>query len=129
MAYGEGHDGHEAQQAAARGPHGPWEHRADGLDREIETLDEFDQVILGGTLSGFRVQSVDLTGRTLALLSTDTSETVFLGCPMAPDAAAKIRADGALVFLPSRTSPSTRTGACSTRPSISSKGWTRAGTR
>lgn len=100
MAYGEGHDGHEAQQAAAQGPHGPWEHRADGLDREIETLDEFDQVILGGTLSGFRVQSVDLTGRTLALLSTDTSETVFLGCPMAPDAAAKIRADGALVFPP-----------------------------
>lgn len=100
MAYGEGHDGHEAQQAAARGPQGPWEHRADGLDREIETLDEFDQVILGGTLSGFRVQSVDLTDRTLALLSTDTSETVFLGCPMASDAAAKIRADGALVFPP-----------------------------
>ncbi|MET4922648.1 LOG family protein [Streptomyces sp. PSRA5] len=100
MAYGEGHDGHEAQQAAAQGPQGPWEHRADGLDREIETLDEFDQVILGGTLSGFRVQSVDLTDRTLALLSTDTSETVFLGCPMAPDAAAKIRADGALVFPP-----------------------------
>ncbi|AQU70759.1 Rossmann fold nucleotide-binding protein [Streptomyces niveus] len=70
------------------------------MDREIESLDEFDQVILGGTLSGFRVQSVDLTGRTLALLSTDTSETVFLGCPMAPDAAAKIRADGALVFPP-----------------------------
>ncbi|MFC8078700.1 LOG family protein [Streptomyces sp. NPDC057307] len=100
MAYGEGHDGHEAQQAAAQGPQGPWEHRADGLDREIETLDEFDQVILGGTLSGFRVQSVDLTDRTLALLSTDASETVFLGCPMAPDAAAKIRADGALVFPP-----------------------------
>lgn len=100
MAYGEEHDGHEAQQAAARTLQGPWEHRADGLDREIESLDEFDQVILGGTLSGFRVQSVDLTGRTLALLSTDTSETVFLGCPMAPDAAAKIRADGALLFPP-----------------------------
>lgn len=100
MAYGEGHDGNEAQQAAARSLQGPWEHRADGRDREIESLDEFDRVILGGTLSGFRVQSVDLTGRTLALLSTDTSETVFLGCPMAPDAAAKIRTDGALVFPP-----------------------------
>ncbi|WP_329036205.1 LOG family protein [Streptomyces sp. NBC_01725] len=100
MVNGAGHDGHEAQQAAARSAEGLWEHRADGLDREIESLDEFDQVILGGTLSGFRVQSVDLTGRTLALLSTDTSETVFLGCPMAPDAAAKIRADGALVFPP-----------------------------
>lgn len=100
MAYGTGHDGNEARQATARSSEGPWEHRADGLDREIETLDEFDQVILGGTLSGFRVQSVDLTGRTLALLSTDTSETVFLGCPMEPDATAKIRADGALVFPP-----------------------------
>lgn len=100
MAYGAGHDGHGAQEAAARSPQGSWEHRADGLDREIESLDEFDQVILSGTLSGFRVQSVDLTDRTLALLSTDTSETVFLGCPMAPDAAAKIRADGALVFPP-----------------------------
>ncbi|TXL84974.1 LOG family protein [Streptomyces sp. IB2014 016-6] len=100
MANGAGHDGHEAQQAVARSAEGLWEHRADSLDREIESLDEFDQVILGGTLSGFRVQSVDLTGRTLALLSTDTSETVFLGCPMAPDAAAKIRADGALVFPP-----------------------------
>ncbi|WP_330173365.1 LOG family protein [Streptomyces sp. NBC_01498] len=100
MAYGEGHDGHEAQPAAEERAPGRWEHRADGLDREIETLGEFDQVILSGTLSGFRVQSVDLTDRTLALLSTDTSETVFLGCPMAPDATAKIRADGALVFPP-----------------------------
>lgn len=100
MAYGEGHDGNEAHEAAAQGSPGPWEHRADGLDREIETIEEFDQVILGGTLSGYRIQSVDLTGRTLALLSTDTSETVFLGCPMEPDATAKIRTDGAMVFPP-----------------------------
>ncbi|MFE2026470.1 LOG family protein [Streptomyces hygroscopicus] len=69
-------------------------------DREIESIEEFDQVVARGTLAGFRVQSVDLTGRTAALLSTDTSEAVFLGCPMEPEAAATVRARGALVFPP-----------------------------
>ncbi|MFI1433678.1 LOG family protein [Streptomyces lydicus] len=69
-------------------------------DREIESLEEFDQVVASGSLAGHRVQSVDLTDRTFALLSTDTTEAVFLGCPMEPDAAAKIRAGGALVFPP-----------------------------
>ncbi|MEU8873410.1 LOG family protein [Streptomyces javensis] len=69
-------------------------------DREIESIEEFDQVAARGTLAGFRVQSVDLTGRTAALLSTDTSESVFLGCPMETEAAAKVRAEGALVFPP-----------------------------
>ena len=53
-----------------------------------------------GTLSHFRVQSVDLTDRTDALLSIDTSGAVFLGCPMDPEAAARARAGGALVFPP-----------------------------
>ncbi|MFJ7153814.1 LOG family protein [Streptomyces sp. NPDC101118] len=69
-------------------------------DIEIETLAEFDQVVARGSLSGYRVQSVNLLERTFALLSADTSSAVFLGCPMEPDAAAKVRADGALVFPP-----------------------------
>ncbi|MEV1053153.1 LOG family protein [Streptomyces sp. NPDC059017] len=70
-------------------------------DREIETLEEFDQVVARrGSLAGHRIQSVDLSGRTLALLSCDTTATAFLGCAMEPDAAAKVRADGALVFPP-----------------------------
>ncbi|MFI9582560.1 LOG family protein [Streptomyces sp. NPDC052236] len=69
-------------------------------DREIESLDEFDDVVSRGSLVGYRVQSVDLTHRTFALLSADTSTAVFLGCPMEPGAAAKVRADGALVFPP-----------------------------
>ncbi|MFD4587830.1 LOG family protein [Streptomyces sp. NPDC058434] len=70
-------------------------------DREIETLEEFDQVVARrGSLAGHRVQSVDLTGRTLALLSCDTTAATFLGCVMEPDATAKVRADGALVFPP-----------------------------
>ncbi|MCQ8830221.1 LOG family protein [Streptomyces malaysiensis] len=69
-------------------------------DREIESIEEFDQVVARGTLAGFRVQSVDLTSRTAQLLFTDTSEAVFLGCPMESEAAAKVRAGGALVFPP-----------------------------
>ncbi|MFF4010100.1 LOG family protein [Streptomyces sp. NPDC001717] len=69
-------------------------------DIEIETLAEFDRVASRGSLAGYRIQSVNLLERTFALLSADTSAAVFLGCPMEPDAAAKVRADGALVFPP-----------------------------
>lgn len=69
-------------------------------DIEIETLAEFDQAVARGSLGGYRIQSVNLLERTFALLSADTSATVFLGCAMEPDAAAKVRADGALVFPP-----------------------------
>ncbi|MEU9145039.1 Rossmann fold nucleotide-binding protein [Streptomyces sp. NPDC048349] len=69
-------------------------------DIEIETLAEFDQVVARGSLSGYRIQSVNLLERTFALLSADTSDAVFLGCAMEPDASVKVRADGALVFPP-----------------------------
>ncbi|QLH24414.1 LOG family protein [Streptomyces sp. Rer75] len=69
-------------------------------DVEIESLEEFDQVVARGSLAGYRVQSVDLTARTSALLSTDADRAVFLGCPMEPEAAARVRAQGALVFPP-----------------------------
>lgn len=67
---------------------------------EIESLAEFDEAVAAGSLAGRRVQSVDLTDRTAALLAADTSGAVFLGCPMGPDAATKVRADGAFVFPP-----------------------------
>ncbi|MFD7289080.1 LOG family protein [Streptomyces sp. NPDC059863] len=73
---------------------------AHAQDREIESLDEFDQVVRAGTLGGYRVQSVDLTARTPELLRTDTTDAVFLGCPMEPRAADKVRTDGAMVFPP-----------------------------
>jgi predicted Rossmann-fold nucleotide-binding protein len=69
-------------------------------DIEIETLAEFDRVVARGSLSGYRIQSVNLLQRTFALLSADTSDAVFLGCAMEPDASVKVRADGALVFPP-----------------------------
>lgn len=71
-----------------------------GLDREIETLAEFDEVLGRGALAGCRVQAIDLTERTSALLAADVAGAVFLGCPMREDAAAKVRAGGALVFPP-----------------------------
>ncbi|MFP3987607.1 LOG family protein [Streptomyces sp. E11-3] len=68
--------------------------------REVASLAEFDTVAAGGSLAHYRVQAVDLTERTSALLSCDTEGAVFLGCPMRPDASAKVRAGGALVFPP-----------------------------
>ncbi|MFG2028474.1 LOG family protein [Streptomyces sp. NPDC048825] len=76
-------------------------HAAHHQDNEIETLEEFDAIVSArGTLAGFRVQAVDLTDRTRELLTTDTAGAVFLGCPMREEAAAKVRAAGALVFPP-----------------------------
>ncbi|WP_406062633.1 LOG family protein [Streptomyces sp. NBC_01077] len=72
-----------------------------GHEREIHTLHEFDEALARpGSLAGHRVQSVDLTDRTFALLTAVTTDAVFLGCPMEPEAAAKVRADGAFVFPP-----------------------------
>ncbi|MFB9508457.1 Rossmann fold nucleotide-binding protein, partial [Streptomyces aurantiacus] len=76
-------------------------HVAHHNDQEIETLEEFDATVSArGSLAGFRVQAVDLTDRTRELLACDTAGAVFLGCPMRENAAAKVRADGALVFPP-----------------------------
>ncbi|MFK4069181.1 LOG family protein [Streptomyces sp. NPDC029674] len=71
-----------------------------GGGREIESLAEFDDVLGRGALAGCRVQAIDLTERTSALLAADVAGAVFLGCPMREDAAAKVRAGGALVFPP-----------------------------
>lgn len=68
--------------------------------REVASLEEFDHVALTGSFAGCRVQAVDLTDRTFALLVADTSQAVFLGCPMEAQALAHIRAGGALVFPP-----------------------------
>ncbi|MEB8337609.1 LOG family protein [Streptomyces endophyticus] len=70
-------------------------------DREIETLAEFDEVVAArATLAGHRVQAVDLTTRTERLHRAEVEGAIFLGCPMDPQAAADVRARGALVFPP-----------------------------
>jgi predicted Rossmann-fold nucleotide-binding protein len=71
------------------------------LDHEIESLDEFDDVIdATGSLSGWRVQSVDLRERTDALASADTEGAVFLRCEMSTDSVVRMQEGGALVFPP-----------------------------
>jgi predicted Rossmann-fold nucleotide-binding protein len=82
-------------------PHTPAQAFHAAHDREIESLAEFDQVVAEHrTLAHYRVQAVDLTERTDALLSVVCEGAVFLGCPMDPEAAAALRTAGALVFPP-----------------------------
>ncbi|MFD7815126.1 LOG family protein [Streptomyces sp. NPDC059785] len=70
-------------------------------DHEIESLAEFDEVLAEhGTLAQYRLQALDLTPRTEALLNADCEGAVFLGCLMTPEAATHVRATGALVFPP-----------------------------
>ncbi|QKW11185.1 LOG family protein [Streptomyces sp. NA04227] len=72
-----------------------------GEDREVESLVEFDSRLAAfGSLAGLRVQAVDLTARTEALLSVPVDGAVFLGCAMDPEAVARVCAAGALVFPP-----------------------------
>jgi predicted Rossmann-fold nucleotide-binding protein len=68
--------------------------------RDVATLEEFDGVALGGSFAGRLVRGLDLTSRTFALLVSDTSRAVFLGCAMEEQALAHVRAGGALVFPP-----------------------------
>ncbi|WP_344214734.1 Rossmann fold nucleotide-binding protein [Kribbella sancticallisti] len=67
---------------------------------DIESLDHFDQVIAAGatSMAGWRVQSVDLSGRTSVLLHLSPMGSLFLGCPLEETAAVWIRDGGGLIF-------------------------------
>ena len=67
-------------------------------DVEVETLVQFDTQVQRGSLAGCYLQSLDLTGRSDALLATDVTRAVFLGCSFAPGVESAIEARGALVF-------------------------------
>ncbi|OON76480.1 LOG family protein [Streptomyces tsukubensis] len=82
------------------GPSGPSRASRPLSGREVESLSEFDSVAATGSLSGHRVQAVDLTARTSILRSVETRGAVFLGCSMLPEAAAEVQSSGALVFPP-----------------------------
>ena len=66
---------------------------------EIETLADFD-IHIGRTrrLNGWLLQSLDLTGRTEALLRVDPHGAVFLGCVLTQTAEDHLRRSGALLF-------------------------------
>ena len=67
---------------------------------DIESLAHFDQVVAAGATSmdGWRVQSVDLTGRTAELVGLSPRGALFLGCVLEEKADTWIRAGGGLVF-------------------------------
>ncbi|MET7282893.1 Rossmann fold nucleotide-binding protein [Kribbella sp. NPDC005582] len=67
---------------------------------DIESLEHFDQVLDAGatTMAGWRVQSVDLTGRTTELLGLSPMGSLFLGCALEDKADRWIRDGGGLVF-------------------------------
>jgi predicted Rossmann-fold nucleotide-binding protein len=67
---------------------------------EIESLAQFDRMTGAGATSmkGWRVQSVDLYGRTNALLRLDPAGALFLGCQLTDAAEEWIRSGGGLVF-------------------------------
>lgn len=72
--------------------------------QEIESLDEFDGAIAAGLthLRGCHLQSLDLTGRSVALTGIDVAGGVFLGCRFpagdGPGSEEDVRRRGGLVF-------------------------------
>ena len=67
---------------------------------DIESLEHFDRIVAAGATSmdGWRVQSVDLTGRTAELLGLRPMGALFLGCVLEEKADSWIRDGGGLVF-------------------------------
>lgn len=80
-----------------------------GRAKEIESLEEFDEVIRTvsrmrhPSLDGWLVQSLDLTGRGEELTHVDPRGAVFLGCVFPAGVESVLQAGGGLVFpqLPS----------------------------
>ena len=66
---------------------------------EIDSLPAFDAHVAGRVrMSGWVVQSLDLTDRSEVLLAHDPRGAVFLGCHFAPTVEAELRHRGALLF-------------------------------
>ena len=67
---------------------------------DIESLQDFDRIMAAGAtaMDGWRVQSVDLTGRTAELLGLSPMGALFLGCALEEKADTWIRDGGGLVF-------------------------------
>ncbi len=74
--------------------------RHPGLPVEVDTLEELDALIAGGSTSmrGWRLQDLDLTGRSEQLHSLEPAGALLLGCDLARDDEEWLRAHGALVF-------------------------------
>jgi predicted Rossmann-fold nucleotide-binding protein len=67
---------------------------------EVETLDELDRLVTAGvrSMSGWRLQDLDLTGRVEVLRRLDPRGALFLGCHLDPSDEEDLRTRGGLVF-------------------------------
>jgi predicted Rossmann-fold nucleotide-binding protein len=67
---------------------------------EVESLEQFDQLVDAGATSmrAWRVQDVDLRGRSEVLARLEVRGALLLGCRLEPDAEADLRRRNALVF-------------------------------
>ncbi len=74
--------------------------RTHGRIIEVESLTAFDGLIEAGAASmlGWRIQDVDLTERTDALLALDPQGSLLLGCTVSNRADEHLRRGGALIF-------------------------------
>jgi predicted Rossmann-fold nucleotide-binding protein len=73
---------------------------APGPPVEVDTLAELDRLLAAGSRSmrGWRLQDLDLTGRSAQLRSLDPAGALLLGCALVPADEEWLRARGALVF-------------------------------
>jgi predicted Rossmann-fold nucleotide-binding protein len=69
---------------------------------EIESLEQFDTYVAEHprSLTGCRIQAVDLRERGWELRGAEVDDTAFLGCVLSESVAADLRQRGALVFPP-----------------------------
>ncbi|WP_427016535.1 LOG family protein [Pseudarthrobacter sp. P1] len=67
---------------------------------DVDDLARFDALVSGGAVSmhGWHVQSVDLRGRTTALLGLAAAGAIFMGCTFAEGVDDTLRSRGALLF-------------------------------
>jgi predicted Rossmann-fold nucleotide-binding protein len=74
--------------------------RSPGDPVEVDTLDAFDALVAAGSTSmaGWRLQSVDLTGRSEVLRSLDPAGALVLGCRLRAADHRWLHARGAMVF-------------------------------
>lgn len=69
---------------------------------EIESLDELDRALAragpGGSMRGWQLQDLDLTGHESVLGSADPRGALFLGCTLSEKSETRLRRGGALLF-------------------------------
>lgn len=74
--------------------------RTRGRVVDVDTLEDFDRRLGEGarSLSGWRMRTLDLTGRSSALRAVEVAGSLFLGCRLTLADEESVRARGAVVF-------------------------------